>query len=53
MVMIVEQLAELMNDRKTEVLGEDLCRSVLHRSHMISLGLERGPLRWEAGEYQP
>jgi hypothetical protein len=47
MTVIVEQLAG-----ETEVLGDILPQRhfVHHKSHMSRLGLEPGPLRWEASD---
>jgi hypothetical protein len=41
-----------MNDRETEVLGENLyrCYFVHHKSHLTRPDIEPGPPRWEASD---
>jgi hypothetical protein len=50
-MMIVEQSVECELAGETEILGENLpqCHFVYHKSDMNCVGLEPGPLRWEAG----
>jgi hypothetical protein len=48
--VIVEQLVELSLAGETEVLRQYLlqCHFVHHKSHMMWLGFELGPPRWDA-----
>jgi hypothetical protein len=52
MRVIVEQLVESRLAGETEVLGENLPQRhfVYYKSYMTRLGLEPGPLRWEASD---
>jgi hypothetical protein len=52
-MVIVEKLVEWILSGETEVLGKNLHQRHFahHKSHMIRLGFQPGPPRWEASDW--